>query len=47
MGANWADVIWETLAWVLDNPVMSVSIVAGVVLSVVFALPDDPPHGES
>ena len=47
MGANWADVIWETLAWVLDNQAMSASIVAAVVLSVVFALPEDPPHSES
>ena len=34
----------ETFAWVLDNQAMSDSILAGVVLSVVFALPDDPPH---
>ena len=42
MGAHWADVILETLAWVLANPAMSASIVAGVVWGVVFGLPDDP-----
>ena len=47
MDAIWADLIWETFAWVLENQAMSASILAGVVLSVVFALPDDPPHRES
>ena len=34
---------WEIFAWVVDNPGWSASIFAGVVLSVFFALPDDPP----
>ena len=34
-GCNWADVILETVAWVLANPAMSASIVAGVVWGVV------------
>jgi hypothetical protein len=45
MGA-WTGVIEETFAWVLDNPMWSASIVAAVVLTVVFALPD-PPRSES
>ena len=47
MDAIWANLIWETFAWVLDNQAMSASILAAVVLSVVFALPDDRPHSES
>jgi len=47
MDAIWADLIWETFAWVLDNQAMSASILAGVVLSVVFALPEDRPHSPS
>ena len=35
-----ASLIWETFVWVLDNPAWSASIIVGVVLSVVFALPE-------
>jgi hypothetical protein len=32
--------IWEMVEWVLDNPTWSASVMAAVVLCVVFALPD-------
>ena len=32
--------IWEVVEWILDNPTWSASVLVGVVLCVVFALPD-------
>ena len=40
-----AGMIWETFEWILDNPAWSGAIFAGVVLSVVFALPT-PRHSK-
>jgi len=40
MSANWPGLIQEISVVVLDNPLWSASIVAGVVLVVVFALPE-------
>lgn len=42
MGANWESVISDACVWVLDHPMLAVSIVAAVVLSVFFALPGPP-----
>jgi len=45
LGAQMAGMIWETFEWILDNPAWSGAIFAGVVLSVVFALPT-PRHSK-